>query len=94
MAVEAISFTSGNCVMKLSPEIERIIENQLKTGLYSSVSEVLLAALKLLQEENTVALETFENDIRAGLEQAKSGKLIEGSEVFRELRIRNKAFRP
>lgn len=80
--------------MKLSPEIERIIENQLKTGLYSSVSEVLLAALKLLQEENTVALETFENDIRAGLEQAKSGKLIEGSEVFRELRIRNKAFRP
>jgi antitoxin ParD1/3/4 len=79
--------------VSLTPELEQLIEQKLKTGMYSSASEVIRAGLRLLQEHDDirlVQLEQLKRDLRAGLQQGKSGAVVDGEEVFKELRERNK----
>ena len=44
---------SKNTSITLGPHFENFIRNQLKTGRFSSASEVIRAALRLLEEEET-----------------------------------------
>ncbi len=44
---------SKNTSITLGPHFEGFIRNQLETGRFSSVSEVIRAALRLLEEEET-----------------------------------------
>ncbi len=44
---------SKNTSITLGPHFENFIDKQLKTGRFSSASEVIRAALRLLEEEET-----------------------------------------
>jgi antitoxin ParD1/3/4 len=80
--------------VSLTPELEQYINNQVKTGLYNSSSEVVRAAIRLLvKSETSPANPDYENykmwlnqEIQIGLDQAARGELIPGGEALKNLR--------
>jgi antitoxin ParD1/3/4 len=78
--------------VSLTPELENLIEQKVKTGMYNSASEVIRAGLRLLQEHEEIkylSLEDLRHEVRKGIEQINQGKIVDGDEVFKELRERN-----
>ena len=71
------SYTLGN-------HFESFVQGQLATGRYSSASEVLRDALRLM-EEREKRLEAFHSSIREGLTDAVAGRVHDAGEVFDEL---------
>jgi antitoxin ParD1/3/4 len=79
--------------VSLTPEFESYVEGKLKSGSFSSASEVVRAGLRLLQEhdaEHTARLEALRQDVRLGRAQLSRGEGTPGAEVFKQLRKKNK----
>jgi antitoxin ParD1/3/4 len=79
--------------VSLTPELEKLIERKLKSGLYNSASEVIREALRLLQERDEMReaqLQELKRLTGAGLKQADEGKLTEASTVFGRIREQHK----
>lgn len=75
--------------VSLTPELEQLIRQRVETGLYRSASEVVGEALRLLEERDRLQaprLEEPRREIRVGVDQADRGELLDGPEVFDELR--------
>jgi antitoxin ParD1/3/4 len=72
----------------LSGEAEKIITQKLESGSYNSVEEVVMTALRLLENQDHDDLSRLRVEIEAGIEEAERGDLVDGEEVFRELRGR------
>ena len=56
--------------VSLTPELERLIDEKVASGLYDSASEVVRDALRLMRERDEVrvlAIEELRRDIRAGV---------------------------
>jgi antitoxin ParD1/3/4 len=78
--------------VSLTPELEKYVDTQVKSGFYNSSSEVVRTALRLLiksEAKNT----NFENykmwlnqEIQIGLDQAEGGKLISGDQALKNLK--------
>ncbi len=66
----------------LTPELEKRIEEKVKSGAYRSSDEALSEAVQLLDERDR-KLESLRADIAAG---EASGEPIDGDIVFSELR--------
>lgn len=78
--------------VSLTPELERLVQEKVASGLYSSASEVVREALRLLQERDELRrlrFQELQREIAKGIDAADRGELIPGEEVFRELRKRN-----
>jgi len=78
--------------VSLTPELERLVQEKLSSGLYTSASEVVREALRLLQERDELHRLRFQElkaEIAKGIEAADRGELIPAEEVFQELRKRN-----
>lgn len=78
--------------VSLSPELEQLIEEKVKTGMYNSASEVIRAGLRLLQEQDElrqIRLQELKREVQKGLDQIERGEVVDGDEVFKELRERN-----
>ena len=61
----------------LTPELEEIIQERVSSGLYSSPSEVLREALKLIAERDRLLemqREKLREDLKAGLDQLDRGE--------------------
>ena len=74
--------------VSLTPELSLFIDNKLKSGLYTSGSELIREALRLFKKYEDVKDSTIAEmkaRIEAGMEQAKEGKVIEGEKVFADL---------
>jgi antitoxin ParD1/3/4 len=79
--------------VSLTPELERLIQEKVSSGLYNSASEVVREALRLLHERDElrkVRLEELRREIATGIEAADRGELVSADEVFDGLRRRNK----
>lgn len=75
--------------VSLAPELEQFIQTQIESGKYTSVDEVIVAGIKLLEERERIYKGRFEElrkEIMIGIEAADRGELIDGETVFRELR--------
>ena len=75
--------------VSLTPELEQLVHEKVKTGRYLSASEVVREALRLLEERDRIRearLFTLRSEIAVGIEQGDKGEVIDGEEVFRELR--------
>ena len=72
----------------LSPHFETFIRNQVDSGRYNNVSEVVRAGLRLLEDSETqqaMRLALLQSDITKGL---NSGPAIPAQEVFDRLKAK------
>lgn len=63
--------------VSLTPELERLVDEKVASGLYESASEVIREALRLLRDRDEVrvlALGDLRKDIAAGLDQLERGE--------------------
>ncbi len=76
----------------LTPELKKLVEEEVATGLYGSASEVIREGLRLLVEERRWR-EEVRRKIAEGIAQAKAGQLVDGEEVIEQLLRRIEAHR-
>jgi len=69
--------------VNLSRDLYKFVKAAVKSGRYTSASEVVRDALRGKRDE---ALSEVERKIEAGLESARRGESVDGDTVMRELR--------
>ena len=86
--------------VSLTRELEDFIEQEVRTGMYQSASEVIRAGLRLLKEEKAPkprfmvsSMPELENSLLVGIRQLDQGKGIPGEVAAKELRQRAEARR-
>jgi antitoxin ParD1/3/4 len=75
--------------ISLTPELERMVDERVKTGRYASASEVIREGLRLLEEQEQLKLQrlaSVRQRIDRGLEQLDNGRGIPGDEARARLR--------
>ena len=63
--------------VSLTPTLESYVKQKVEAGMYSSVSEVVREALRLLEERDAMQamkLEALRSDINQGVESLEKGK--------------------
>lgn len=81
--------------ISLTTQLEELVQQKVSSGRYSSASEVVREALRLLEERDELKelkLQALKKDIALGLQQADSDKLVDGEEFFTELRKKNPSY--
>ncbi len=76
--------------ISLTPELERLIQEQVKKGRYSSVSEMVGESLRLLWERDRIRekrVAELRQKIQVGIEELNRGEGIDGEEVFDEIEV-------
>lgn len=77
--------------LSLTPELEQLVSDKVKTGMYQTASEVVREGLRLLRERDQ-RLESLRRDVRAGFEAVERGEFTEYDESnLQELGDRVKA---
>ena len=82
--------------VSLTPELEKLVENKVKSGRYQSASEVIREGLRLLDEQDQVRetrLQEVRRKIRTGLDQLDRGEGIDGDAVLKALKQKSAATR-
>src|ERR1019366_5828757 len=83
----AIHRTTVN--ISITPELDSFLQRRVKSGRYQTTSEVVREALRLLERHEQEREETL-NQLKAKLDRgagpAERGDLIDGDEVFDEMR--------
>ncbi len=82
--------------VSLTEELEELVQKKVASGRYTSASEVVRAGLRLLEQEDEVRetrLAAIRAEMRAGIEQAERGELIDGEEAVGRVRKRAAAKR-
>jgi antitoxin ParD1/3/4 len=82
--------------VSLTPELEKLVENKVKSGRYQSASEVIREGLRLLDEQDQVRetrLQEVRRKIRSGLDQLDRGEGIDGDAVLKVLKQKSAATR-
>lgn len=74
--------------VSLTPELERLVNQKVESGMYTSASEVVREALRLLNERDQTKqhrLAELRRNIAIGIERADRGELVDGEEFFDQL---------
>ena len=75
--------------VSLTPHLEELVRNKVKSGLYNSASEVVREALRLTDDRDRVRemrLEDLRKEIQIGIDQLERGESTEYTEeTLREL---------
>ena len=81
--------TRATVNISLTPTLEAFLHDQVESGQYQTTSEVVREALRLLQHqkrEREAALMQLRSKLHRGADQSKRGELLDGEQVFEELR--------
>ena len=65
--------------VSLTPELEKLVEDKVSSGMYQTASEVIREGLRLLRERDQF-IESLRRDVRAGFEAAERGEFTEYDE--------------
>ena len=71
--------------VELTPELEQLIRSKVDSGQYSSASEVVGEALRLLDQRDELfglGKDEIRQQIEEGWQSAQRGELFDGDEVF------------
>lgn len=82
--------------ISLTPELERLVNDKVKSGMYHSASEVIREGLRLLQEQDElrkIKLMALQREISKGIEQADRGEVMPAKQVFAAMKKRNTIMR-
>ena len=66
--------------ISLTPELEKLVNEKVKSGLYNSASEVIRESLRLLQEQDMlkqIRRDELRREIMLGVEQIRNGEFVE-----------------
>ena len=81
--------------ISITPELEKFVEQEVKSGLYQSASEVIRAGLRRLKEDKerkprfmVSSQAELEEKLLEGIEQLDRGEGIPAEQVFAELKAR------
>jgi antitoxin ParD1/3/4 len=81
--------------VSLTPRLEEMVQEHVRSGRYSSASEVIRAALRLLEDherEQAVRFEQLKADVQKGIDDLDAGRSAELThEVFEEIKARGRA---
>jgi antitoxin ParD1/3/4 len=72
----------------LTPELETLVQNKVKTGRYNSASEVVREALRLFEERDRIRklqIQELRKKINKGWASLQHGEGVDGEEFFRAL---------
>jgi antitoxin ParD1/3/4 len=75
--------------VSLTPELDAFLQSRVKSGRYQTTSEVVREALRLLERQERERDEAFQQlkaKLEIGAAEAERGELLDGDEVFDELR--------
>lgn len=83
--------------VSLTPELERLVNEKVESGLYQTASEVVREALRLLKERDR-ARELLRDDVQAGFNQLSRGEgrtydKTSGRQVAEGIKSRGRATR-
>jgi|GEM_PF-334214 len=81
----------------LPPEVEALLQRQLTSGKYQNAIEVILAGIKLLEQQEDIyqgRLEELQQEARIGLEASQQGKVIDGSRAMAQIRANLRSLPP
>jgi antitoxin ParD1/3/4 len=73
----------------LPPEVEALVQRQLTSGQYKSAIEVILAAVRLLDQQQDLyqgRLAELQQDARIGLKASQRGEVVEGTTAMAQIR--------
>ncbi len=76
----------------LTPELAEFVKALVSAGRYQSDSEVVRQGLRLLQEHE-LGFAELRAKIAKGIKQADKGELIDGQDVFMEIKARGESRR-
>lgn len=71
----------------LTPELKKLVEEEVSAGRYASASEVVREGLRLLLEERRWRDEVREK-LAEGMAQARAGRLVDGEAAIGRLKKR------
>nr|ANY58130.1 hypothetical protein [uncultured bacterium] len=80
--------------VSLTPDLDRFVAEQVRSGEYNSHSEVVRAGLRLLlqqKRETEARLARLRGEIEEGLAEARRGELVDGEEALERLLGRSRA---
>ena len=83
----AIHRTTVN--ISITPQLDTFLQSRVQSGRYQTTSEVVREALRLLErqeQDRDDAFRQLQTKLEKGAGQAERGELIDGDEVFDELR--------
>ena len=83
----AITRTTVN--ISITPELDVFLQSRVQSGRYQTTSEVVREALRLLkrhERERDEAFRQVKAKLQRGADAAERGELLDGDEVFDELR--------
>ena len=66
--------------VSLTPELEKLVNDRVRSGMYSSASEVIREALRLLNDQEKLRrqkLEELRKEIQIGIDQIERGEVVE-----------------
>lgn len=78
--------------ISLTPELERLIDERVKSGLYNSASEVVREGLRLLMERDQLKqmkLEELRRQIQIGIDASNRGEVVSEEEAMARLKLRH-----
>jgi antitoxin ParD1/3/4 len=77
--------------ISLTPELEKLIDERVQSGLYNSASEVVREALRLLMERDQLKqmkLDELRRQIQIGIDASSRGEVVSEEEVLKRLNAR------
>src|SRR5438876_11591828 len=75
--------------VSVTPKLDRFLQSRVRSGRYQTTSEVVREALRLLERQERERDEAFQGlkaKLERGAGEAERGQLLDGDEIFGELR--------
>ena len=73
----------------LKPELEKLVREKVRAGLFRSAEELVNAAVEQVVAEDDFASGELESMLAVGEQQARQGHFVDGDEVFQRIRTRS-----
>jgi Arc/MetJ-type ribon-helix-helix transcriptional regulator len=75
-------------VVSLKPELQKLVEEKVRAGLFRSPDELLNAAVEQLIGDDDLAPGEMQQLLEAGEADVKAGRLVDGEAVLNRLQSR------
>ena len=82
--------------VSLPPELEKLVDRKVSSGMYQTASEVIREGLRLLEDQDRLRaaqLDEVRRKIQTGLDELDRGEGIPGDQVLAQLKQKSAAAR-